>query len=522
METSLIDRRIAANQLPAFAALGREAARFELDNPMDDLPGAIWPEINTGRAAGALALYFHPAQLHTGEAVPRIVAADEIDASLDWWNIAGSAGRRVLVLDAPQAVPMQGTNGIHIADWGTHDRAWDPVSEPPDALEAAHRIVGPHSPRGCDATVGRGGHKGYETLLASLVDGLERRTRLAEHLMAHDDWDVAHVAISEAHCAGHHFWGFTDAATTMGAPRPGPADARLSNALDTVYRAIDGSLARIRDAAGPRARVMVIASHGMGPYIAGYQLLPEVLVRLGLRPAPQPAAASLSRLPEPLRASLRRVVPATLRNQRLARAGTFPQVDLVSSRTRATTVANNRCGAIRLNLRGREPNGCVEPGAEAESLVRELRSELLALTQPGTDERIVTRVTTSLDRAPEESHPDLPDVTVAFRRDLGPLEACESPRLGRVEVPYFDRRMRRDGWPRSARRSGDHTDRSRLWLLAPGVRPGPQPGVVAAVRDVAPTALAVLGVDIPTGMTGRSVPLPQGARIDERAASNVR
>ena len=39
---------------------------------------------------------------------------------------------------------------------------------------------------------------------------------------------------------------------------------------------------------------------------------------------------------------------------------------------------NNRCAAIRLNVRGREPYGCVEPGAEADALVEELRGELLA------------------------------------------------------------------------------------------------------------------------------------------------
>ena len=48
------------------------------------------------------------------------------------------------------------------------------------------------------------------------------------------------------------------------------------------------------------------------------------------------------------------------------------QVDgLTSSKTKATAVRNNRVGAIRLNLKGREPHGQVAPGNEAGDLIEQ-------------------------------------------------------------------------------------------------------------------------------------------------------
>ena len=85
MEAPLVERGIAAGELPTFAALRDRAVRFDLTNPMRSHPGAIWPEINTGRSVGAVGLFFHPSQLRTGDAVPRKVPTEEIDARDDTW-----------------------------------------------------------------------------------------------------------------------------------------------------------------------------------------------------------------------------------------------------------------------------------------------------------------------------------------------------------------------------------------------------------------------------------------------------
>jgi predicted AlkP superfamily phosphohydrolase/phosphomutase len=500
LEAPLVERAVAAKELPAFAALHARASRFHLTNPMRSHPGAIWPEINTGRSVGTVGLFFHPSQLRTGDAVPHRVEPDEVDPGDDWWQVAGDAGRRVCVLDVPHSVPRPGTNGIHITDWGNHDRSWAPNSDPPSALAEVRARVGDHPIGRCDDIVRRGDVAAYERLLDHLLDGIERRTQMGEWMLDREAWDVVHVAFTESHCVGHQFWAFADASHPVPLPnRP----ARLQGAVAEVYDAIDRGIGRLVTAAGADTTVVVVISHGMGPYVGGYQLMPEVLVRLGLRPEPRAVAAVGSTLPKGVRGALRRIVPDRLRYRRLVAAGTLPHHDLTSSRAKATVMLNNRCAAIRLNVRGREPYGCVEPGAEADALVEELRRELHALRLPGTGEPIVDLVASPAELFGPEAHADLPDLTVGFRTDLGRIEACESPRVGRVVVPLWARDTRPDGWPVDLGRTGDHTDQSRLWICEPG-RPAREGGS-ASVLDVAPTVLELLDVGAPAAMTGRSL-----------------
>lgn len=68
-EATLLERWSAAGLLPAVAGLIRAGATCRLGNSLETLPGAIWPELSSGRSCGRLPLYYHPAQLRTGEAV---------------------------------------------------------------------------------------------------------------------------------------------------------------------------------------------------------------------------------------------------------------------------------------------------------------------------------------------------------------------------------------------------------------------------------------------------------------------
>jgi predicted AlkP superfamily phosphohydrolase/phosphomutase len=146
---------------------------------------------------------------------------------------------------------------------------------------------------------------------------------------------------------------------------------------------------------------------------------------------------------------------------------------------------------VRLNIKGREPNGSVEPGDEAEALLESLRRALLELEDPASGERIVTGVVSAEEAFGRDRHPDVPDLMVGFRTDLGPLDACVSERVGLVKVPH-----------RIANRSGDHTGVARLWLAGNGI---PRPGATgrAHALDVAPTILSLLGVPIPADLDGR-------------------
>jgi predicted AlkP superfamily phosphohydrolase/phosphomutase len=479
-EATLIERWAAEGHLPAFARLGAAAAPARLENPLETLPGAIWPEITTGRSGRRDAIFYPTRQIKTGEGRFRPVRAAEHDPRT-FYREAAAAGRRVAVVDLPHTA-LERSLGAHVVEYDLHDHWYGTTSQPPGLLAELRARHGDPVITACDDH--DGSEAGYLRLVDGLIEGARRKTELLLDLLAREPWDLFAGNYSEGHCAGHQLWHFVDAR----APRhPRAAPEKLRHGLRAVYAAIDEGIGRLMAAAGPGADVLVLASHGMTLYTGGPQLLPKVLRRLGMGGTRR--SAWRAALPGPL-VRLLRLVPRNLRRRAHAAADAMPHpLELPS--TRAVDVDNLRCGAIRLNLSGREPRGRVAPGREEAALIAELRDELLRLEDPASGQRIVEQVLTAREAFGDAHSPDVPDLIVRFRSDLGPLEACRSPRIGLVRSPLYKPHLPR---------TGDHSVESRLWAVGPDLPARLEPG---DVLDVAPTLLALLGVTPPAWMDGR-------------------
>lgn len=487
-EATLVEQLSAEGRLPTFARIAAEGSVARLGNSLESLPGAIWPELTTGRSGGKLGHFFHPLQLHTGETRLRKIEADEVDTSDYYWTIASRQGRRVAVVDQPQTVLTPEVNGIHLLEWGLHDRNFKTQSHPPELLDDLRAQYGDHPVDFCDSLHG-GTQAGFERLAGLLLEGLEKKEALLLDLLGREDWDLFTCAFSETHCIGHQLWHFFEASEAGDTSVP----KRLAEAIPAVYQRVDEAVGRLLESAGEDATALILLSHGMGPRIGGPQLLPELLVRLGAGSGRGRLASVRSRLPVGLRVALRRLVPGRSRERLREVAGSLPW-PLESSSTRAIAVPNNRVGGIRLNLRGREPYGCIEPGAEADSVLAELRQALLELEDPASGERVVDHVVTAEEAFGAERHPDVPDLMVVFRTDLGRIESFRSSRVGVLSAPANTPDLPR---------TGDHTVESRLWAIGPDIPPGGELPAGANVLDIAPTVLALLDVPVPDSLDGR-------------------
>ncbi len=487
-DKDLLERWTAEGDLPAFAALRERSAEYRLANGALTLPPSFWPEIWSGRSSGRTGFYFPMRQLRTGETSVRPVEPEEVDGTA-FWSIAGAAGRRVAAVDVPWTVPIAGVNGLHVEGWGSHDRPFGFRCEPPELREELRARYGdyPLWPAGEDGAAPRppcyalgASDAEYDYLLGALLAGLERKRSLFLDLLAREPWDVFACAFGEPQCVGHQFWHFLDAPA---------APERFQNAIRSVYRKIDEGLGALVEAAGEDATVLAISSAAMGPTIGGQQLIPEVLVRLGLSSGAGAAAQIRSRLPVGLRVLLRRVVPAAARAPLQAKAGSLTS-PLDSQGTRAVALDGDTASWIRLNLSGREPHGSVEPD-EAPKLLEELRRELLALEDPATGEPIVAQATTAFEAFGPDHHPDVPDLMVSFRQDLGRLDACRSERVGLIRQPHVP----------PGRRTSAHPP-APTWLWAAGSPFEARSQHEGNILDIAPTVLSLLGVEAPDRLDG--------------------
>jgi predicted AlkP superfamily phosphohydrolase/phosphomutase len=148
---------------------------------------------------------------------------------------------------------------------------------------------------------------------------------------------------------------------------------------------------------------------------------------------------------------------------------------------------------IFLNLKGRESEGIVEPGEEAEDLKQELIRKLSGLRDDETDQVGINEVfdTRRLYHGPYLS--EAPDLQVGYAKGY---RASWDGATGVIATPVFEDNVK--AW------SGDHCVDPRI---VPGVlfcshkidRKNP------SLIDLAPTALRLFGIDRPAHMDGESL-----------------
>jgi predicted AlkP superfamily phosphohydrolase/phosphomutase len=498
-ESTVLEKWADQGYLPNIAKLSKEGSVRKLTTPETTLPGAIWPEITSGRSGSKTNHFCTVNQIPLGETRYRPVQPKDLDINIDYWNIASKYGKRVAAIDQVQCALNRDINGIQISEWGCHDRNFSTHSEPPELLDELNLRYGSHPVDSCD-TYDKS-FEGYTLLLEDLIEGTKRKTSMLLDLLNRERWDLFTCSYSESHCAGHQMWHLHDE-THLDHPRDAPE--HLKHALRSVYSAIDEGIGKIIRANDVNATTLVFASHGMGPFIGGYQMIPEILSRLGMSSDGGKASSSMIRsmqnkikhhIPYRWVPFLEHHLPNVpiLRGLQERFGGlVFP---LDSHRTRASFVPNNRVGGIRLNIKGREPNGCLCGEEEISIVINELKSELLALRHIESGEPLVDKVSTSEELFGKDRHPGIPDLMVQFNNRVGCLESCESERIGKVRIPAQNIRMSR---------SGDHTPEARLWILG-GKDPAGMEMPEANVLDIAPEILKLLDIPVSPEIDGESL-----------------
>jgi len=142
----------------------------------------------------------------------------------------------------------------------------------------------------------------------------------------------------------------------------------------------------------------------------------------------------------------------------------------------------DRSSYIRINLKGREPSGIVEP-ARYDALLNRLESAFRALVNSQTGKRAVEEVFRVREIFPGTCSDDLPDIVVLWSAEA-PINSVTLPELGVVEHQIREIR------------SGNH--RAEGFLLARGPNFIEEPKKSNAhILQIAPTILHLHGVAIP-------------------------
>ena len=192
--------------------------------------------------------------------------------------------------------------------------------------------------------------------------------------------------------------------------------------------------------------------------------------------------------------AVKRILPSKLENAIICRV---MGVEKLNTKARAFYVPNNDLtAAIRINLKGRDPLGLVEPEREYDELCGWLTKRLTQLVNPATGRPAVDKVSRIRESYKGAYLDRLPDLTALWAQDA-PIDALYSPGYGTVVGSHNDLR------------TGGHAPQGFLAMKGPDLRPLESSDGNA--KDIAPTVLHLLGVPIPEEMEGRSLAAPAPA-----------
>jgi predicted AlkP superfamily phosphohydrolase/phosphomutase len=241
-----------------------------------------------------------------------------------------------------------------------------------------------------------------------------------------------------------------------------PGQSGLSaKVIEDLYKKMDDLVGRVGKTLDERSVLVVMSDHGFKSFRRGVNLNSWLLANGYL----------------------------ALREGRAASGEWFKDVDW--DRTKAYALG---LGGLYLNLRGREAKGIVEEGEEARRLKAELIRKLTGLKDPGAGGQVaVTRV---YDKDAIYSGPykdNAPDLLIGYNEGF---RASWDGVTGIVNGTLFEDNTK--AW------SGDHC-----------IDPALVPGVffsnlkirtaTPSIMDIAPTALALFGIEAPAHMDGRNL-----------------
>jgi predicted AlkP superfamily phosphohydrolase/phosphomutase len=478
MEWTLVRDWAAEGRLPAFRRLIEEGALAQLASPAHALPDMSWSTFALGVNPGKIEKYFY-VQYDAGQGRLRYADDQELRGT-PFWEYLARAGRKTAVIDLPHLPLRPLPGGCVVMNWGAHDNKGGLATQPATLRSEILQRHGDHPVLDCERYPQSATER--SRLHEDLLRGVRAHGELFRWVLSSQSPEVMVCSFSAAHCGGHHFW-------------------HERERIQQLYEALDRELGELIATAGSQMRVLVFALHGMGELAHASWSLNEILELLGFGAAPPAAAGARPGrtnfwrrlkmvLPPRLQYRIRDTLPTPLRDLLLARwyAGKWS----VRGRRAFAVPNNDSCGAVRINLRGRDREGIVEP-SDYERICDDLAAALLELVDPVSGRRVVRSVTRLQHECHGPNVDRLPDLGIGWENGFH-WEAVRSPRFGTLAIPKQDLR------------SGSHTTNSFLLATGPGIARGARLGG-GSTLDIAPTVLQLAGVPIPAEFDGKPLGL---------------
>jgi predicted AlkP superfamily phosphohydrolase/phosphomutase len=509
-DRELVEQWSSEGHLPNLARLKSNGVWGNLETTADTVHVSAWPSIFSGVTPDKHGLY-HAYVMREGEQAPVRPRPEECPVPFVW-KLLDEHGKKSIVMDAFLTCPLRDFGGIQIVDWGSWTWFSGQEIQPKSIKDEIRRRFGPY-PAENHSKVGMTPPPDPLGFRERLIQGVETKTEVASWLLETQPWDFFLVVFGECHAAGHYFWHYQDEDYVA---YPGDCDDRLRSALLDVYRSLDKAIGDLIAKAGPEVDFVIVSGDGMGPNYSASHLLPGLLKRLRMMNAgggaeeTQDPGASAKR--QSFASRLRNLVPKSARamvskyilprsiNEKLSLHWKTADIDWAN--TRAFLIDNANEGYIRVNLKGREPEGVVDAGNDYDEICQTLHDTASRMTNPATGERAASAVHKTADIFSGPCTHNMPDVIINWNPNARVTTTVEIEGVGVIEGPDA-------GYQVSPYYTGNHRGNAFVIAGRSGVT-NPVEVADGSILDIAPSILDYFNIPVPKYMDGGISPVLLG------------
>lgn len=445
-------------RLPAFSRVMAEGAWGPLKSTIPAHSAPAWTTFLTGVNPGKHGIYdFTLAR--AGSYDRRIMNTADIRAARIW-DVLSAHGRRSVIMNVPPVYPAEAIHGVMVTGMLTPRQGG--YVFPPEKAAEIDRVAGGYA---VDLDYRR--IKTDDEFLAALRRVTEGRLAAAQYLLAHEPWELFVVIFTSSDRLQHRLW-------------------HQRAIIEQYYEYLDSILATFMERLDEDTLLCVLSDHGFRAIEKSFSANRWLEAEGFLKRSPEGKdgsggfglwedGASTGR-------DLRRLVDLAHMKRKLQIPEVKVRIDWEST---AAFYPSAYAQGIRVNLRGREPQGTISPGSQYDDLLKRLEARLLAIRDPDTGRNIVSAI---------------------YRRE----EVYQGPYVGEAPDLVF---LTQDGAYEATMEFGEevlltkksgqgmHARDGILMLFGSSVRAGMIHG--ASICDIPVTVLSCLGLPQPEGVDGR-------------------
>jgi len=483
----VLDRMIALGLMPNTEKLMREGTRGILNSTIPYLTPVAWSSMLTGVKPSKHGIFgYNVMENREGMIIGLLANRSKIKAPTVY-DMYHQLAKKIISLNMPMSYPPSPDDGIVITGLMTPSRE-STYFYPGDLID---ELAAQGIDYKIDITIAREEEGELEERIRLyLADGARRffedlrhvteeREKAVHYLLGSKEWDLFQINFVSMDRIQHYLWNHIW--------EDGPDSVTLER-IKEHFAYLDEVIGKIYDRVKDDAILVMCSDHGFGDYKGNFY--PAVWLKQNGYYTEMGGALTpgliIKRILKTLRLS-------KLLLRFLERSGKTVAKKLIYVGTSNVSWKETRAyvystAGIRINVKGRDQFGIVEPGEEFETLREEIRQKMLAITD-ADGRKIMKGVYTAEELYGDACSDESPDLFFEFKD-----ETFYTTYYAITDSPVFlDARYT---W-----RQGDHRQDGVVLLAGDGIVPGKR--ITADIEDILPTILFIQDLPLGDNFDGR-------------------